>query len=161
MKESKNVSCSVLPDSLRPHGCSPPGSSFHGIVQTRILEWAAMPFSRGSYQPRGWTQSPALQADSSLSEPPGKPPRKDRLIFRIYARWLITTWLWNFRSMHRLHSVHGPLQSTDRACYNRILRVLKAPSGLFLPLVHNRISENIQSYRTLSCQAASPMYLWT
>ena len=36
-----------------PMDCSPPGSSVLGILQTRILEWAAMPFSRGSYQPRG------------------------------------------------------------------------------------------------------------
>ena len=27
--------------------CSPPGSSVHGILQARILEWVAMPFSRG------------------------------------------------------------------------------------------------------------------
>ena len=32
------------------------GSSVHGILQTRILEWVAMPFSRGSSQPRGQTQ---------------------------------------------------------------------------------------------------------
>ena len=32
--------------------CSPPGSSIHGILQARILEWAAMPFPRGSSQPR-------------------------------------------------------------------------------------------------------------
>ena len=36
--------------------CSPPGSSVHGILQTRILEWVAMPSSRGSSQPRDWTQ---------------------------------------------------------------------------------------------------------
>ena len=33
-----------------------PGSSVHGILQTRILEWVAMPFSRGSSQPRDPTQ---------------------------------------------------------------------------------------------------------
>ena len=33
---------------------SPPGSSVHGILQARILEWAAIPFSRGSSQPREW-----------------------------------------------------------------------------------------------------------
>ena len=38
---------SVLPDSLRPHGLSLPGSSVHGILQARVLEWAAIPFSRG------------------------------------------------------------------------------------------------------------------
>ena len=31
---------------------SPPGSSVHGILQARILEWVAMPFSRGSFQPK-------------------------------------------------------------------------------------------------------------
>ena len=39
-----------------PMFCSPPGSSVHGILQARILEWAAVPFSRGSSQPRDWTQ---------------------------------------------------------------------------------------------------------
>ena len=36
--------------------CSPPGSSVHGIFQDRILEWVAIAFSRGSSQPRDWTQ---------------------------------------------------------------------------------------------------------
>ena len=40
-----------------------------GILQARILEWVAMPSSRGSSQPR----SPALRVDSLPSEPPGKP----------------------------------------------------------------------------------------
>ena len=31
-----------------PMDCSPPGSSVHGILQARILEWVAMPFSKGS-----------------------------------------------------------------------------------------------------------------
>ena len=36
--------------------CSPPGSSVHGILQARVLEWVAIPFSRGSSQPRDQTQ---------------------------------------------------------------------------------------------------------
>ena len=36
--------------------CSPPGSFVHGILQARILEWVAIPFSRGSSQPRDRTQ---------------------------------------------------------------------------------------------------------
>ena len=35
---------------------SPQGSSVHVIFQARILEWVAISFSRGSFQPRGWTQ---------------------------------------------------------------------------------------------------------
>ena len=43
-----------------------------GILQARTLEWVAMPSSRGSFQPQIEPRSPALQADSLLSEPPGK-----------------------------------------------------------------------------------------
>ena len=41
----------------------------HGILQARIPEWVAFPFSRGSSQPI----YPTLREDSLLSEPPGKP----------------------------------------------------------------------------------------
>ena len=53
---SGNESCSVLSDSLRPLGlCRLPGSSAHGILHSRILEWVAISFCRGSFQPRDWT----------------------------------------------------------------------------------------------------------
>ena len=38
----------VLVTLCDPVDCSPPGASVHGILQARILEWAAIPFSRGS-----------------------------------------------------------------------------------------------------------------
>ena len=38
-----------------PMDCSPPGSSLHGILQARILEWVAISFYRGSSQPRDST----------------------------------------------------------------------------------------------------------
>ena len=63
-------SCPPLCD---PMDCDPPGSSVHGISQARILEWVAMPSSGGSFQPGIKPRSPILQADSLLSEPPGKP----------------------------------------------------------------------------------------
>ena len=50
----------------------PPGSSVFGILQVRILEWLAMPSSRGSSWPRDGIWS-ALQADFLLSDLPGKP----------------------------------------------------------------------------------------
>ena len=55
------------PIICNPMDCSPPGSSVLGILQARILEWVAIPFSRT--EPR----SSILQADSLPSEPPGKP----------------------------------------------------------------------------------------
>ena len=45
-------SCLIL---CNPVDCSPPGFSVHGILQARILEWVAMPSSRGSSQPRDRT----------------------------------------------------------------------------------------------------------
>ena len=43
-------SCPPLWD---PMDCSPPASSVYGILQVRVLEWVAIPFSRGSSQTRG------------------------------------------------------------------------------------------------------------
>ena len=44
------------PTLCNPMDCNLPGSSIHGILQARILEWVAMPSSRASSQPRDWTQ---------------------------------------------------------------------------------------------------------
>ena len=54
--------------------CSPPVSSVHGIIQARILEWVGLPFPSLGYLPNPGIKpaSPALQADSVLSEPPGR-----------------------------------------------------------------------------------------
>ena len=48
----KCVNHSVVFDSLEPMDWTPPGFSVHGILQARILEWVAIPFSRGSSQSR-------------------------------------------------------------------------------------------------------------
>ena len=46
-------SCSTLCD---PMDRSPPGSSVHGILQARVLEWVAILFSRGSSRPKDWSR---------------------------------------------------------------------------------------------------------
>ena len=61
--------CPTLCDLM---DCSLPGFSVHGILQTRIREWVAFS-SLGSSWPGIRPGSPTLQADSLLSEPPGKP----------------------------------------------------------------------------------------
>ena len=72
-------SCPTL-CSLRD--CSMLGSSIPGILQARILEWVAISFSRGSSWRRTRTRSPALQADSLLTELRGKSsiPQAQRII---------------------------------------------------------------------------------
>ena len=56
------VSRSVVSDSSQPMDCSPPGSSVHGILQARILEWGAISFSRDLPDTGIEPRSPALQA---------------------------------------------------------------------------------------------------
>ena len=63
-------SCSTVCD---PMDCSPPGSSVHGILQARIPEWVAIPFSRGSSPPRDRTQVSCIAGGFFTTEPLGKP----------------------------------------------------------------------------------------
>jgi len=98
-------SCSVVSDSLRPYDCSPPGS-VHGILQARILEWVAMPFSRGSSQPKDWTQDFLKKLKIELSYDPEIPflsiyPEKMKTLIWKYictsifmAALLTTTKIW-------------------------------------------------------------------
>ena len=71
-----------MSNSLRPHGCSPWGSSAHGILQARILEWVAMPSSRGWIQVSriagGFLTLWASRGDSVKAEP----------------AWAWLSWLW-------------------------------------------------------------------
>ena len=63
-----------------PVDCSLSGSFVHGILQARILEWVAIPFSRGDLPNPGMEpRSPALQADTLLPEPLGSPSRRAML----------------------------------------------------------------------------------
>ena len=67
-----------MSDSFDSMDCSPPGCSVHGILQASILEWVGISFSRDLYNPGIEPRSPALQADSLLSETPEKPLRGQR-----------------------------------------------------------------------------------
>ena len=69
-------SCPALHD---PMDYSPPGSSVHGILQARILEWVAISFPRGSSQPRDQTRVSCIGARFFTTEPPGKPKLEQRL----------------------------------------------------------------------------------
>ena len=66
-------SCQWCPILYDPMGCSPPGFSVHGILQVWKLEWVACPPPGCLPAPGVEPGSPALQAHSLPSEPPGKP----------------------------------------------------------------------------------------
>ena len=54
--QSESEAAQSCPTLCDPMDCSPPGSSLHGILQARVLEWGAISFSRGSSQPRDRTR---------------------------------------------------------------------------------------------------------
>ena len=60
MKVKVTQSCLTLCD---PMDCSVAGSSVHGIFQTRMLEWVAVAFSKGSSQPRDQTQVSCISGE--------------------------------------------------------------------------------------------------
>ena len=62
----------LCPTFCNPMDCSLSGSFVHGILQARILEWVAIPFSRGSSQLEIESRSPVTQTDSSPSESRGR-----------------------------------------------------------------------------------------
>ena len=71
---------SVISDSLRPHalgssvhGIFPPGHSVHGIIPARMLQWVAIPFSRGSSPPRDPTRVSCIADRFFKTKSPGKP----------------------------------------------------------------------------------------
>ena len=63
-------SCPTLYD---PMDCSLPGSSVHGTLQARILEWVAIPLSRGSSRPRDRTWVSCFAGGFFTAEPVGSP----------------------------------------------------------------------------------------
>ena len=54
-----------------PTLCNPMDYTVHEILQARILEWVAYPFSRGSSQPRDWSQVSRIAGRLFTSEPQG------------------------------------------------------------------------------------------
>ena len=69
MKVEVKVKVKSCPTLCDPMDCSLPGSSLHGILQARVLEWVAISFSRDLPNPGIEPGSPAFQAETLTSEP--------------------------------------------------------------------------------------------
>ena len=80
-----SVSAKLCPTPCEPMDCSYQASQVCGIVQAGILERVAISFSRGSSDPGIKPMSPALKADSLLSEPLGN------LYIRVGHDWVTNT----------------------------------------------------------------------
>ena len=76
-------SCPTLCD---PMDCSPPGSSIHGILQARILEWVAISFSRGTCRPRDQTQVSSIAGRRFTLWATGEACLWYRLIYKVLSK---------------------------------------------------------------------------
>ena len=113
---TESESCSVVSDSLQPHG-----DTVHQILQVRILEWVAFPFSTGSSQPRDLPnpgiklRSPTLQADSLPAEPQGKPKRQREKCLKRTQR----SQFWHSdKTKPLVHFIPLPNRLRQNVCYN-------------------------------------------
>ena len=75
-----------MSDSLWPYG-----HTIHGVLQARILEWVAFPFSRGPSQCRDRTQVSHTEGGSLPAEPQGKP----KYIYRNMYLYTFTDIYWS------------------------------------------------------------------
>ena len=102
------------PTLCDPMDCSLPGFSVHGIFQARVLEWVAISFSRGSSQPRDWTQVSLIvgkwlysQANSFIYLGNILPNQNEALLIENVTTML--TWLISFMSDRSKVKVRIPL----------------------------------------------------
>ena len=106
-------SLQLYPTLCDPMDCSPPGSSVREILQARILEWVAMPSSRGSFWPRDWTRVSCLIMSLALA-----------------SRFFTTTATWEAQ----IHLLGGTIQLTTLVS---ILNQFSSSSLLLLFYIRN------------------------
>ena len=99
-------------------GCGLPGSSVHGILQARMLEWAAIPFSRGSSWPRDRTRVSCVSC---------------------IAGWLFTGWVTDQPLRHSLLEPKGTSESTDLGSTH------PQPTSSLLPLCFRLKNDSVHS----------------
>ena len=99
----------VVSNSCNLTNCSPPGSSVHGILQARILEWVAISFSRGTSRPRNWTQVSSTAGRCFNNWPMKEAPfnfnhlLKGLISIQSHWGWDFNIWM-NFGETHSVHS---------------------------------------------------------
>ena len=151
-------SCLTLSD---PVDCSLPGSSVHGILQARILEWDVMPSSRRSYQPRDQTCVSGgfcIAGRFFTTEPPRKPSTltlTSHLACNLWARARSVIMAVNHCVLAGRPKAAGRLFPADP--------LGKLPVGEDLsdhPSKHTLDPFSPRSFPCLSCLVSHKFYMW-
>ena len=135
------VCAKFCPTLCNPMDCSPPGSSVHGILQARVLEWVPCSPPGDLPNPGIKPRAPALAGRFFTTEPPGKPlllarsSRMHRKPRELPKRLMLTTWqcsarVWQGRFPHSClallfwgwkESVWGSRGCLFSECFNKSL----------------------------------------
>ena len=100
-----------------PTLCGPMDYTVHGILQARILEWVAFPFSRGSPQPRDWTQVSHIVGGFFTSWAARE--ANDRDIAYTFSAWIVTLFpeqQGRSREQLLVFQVHAPRRTCPGCC---------------------------------------------
>ena len=133
---TESESCSVVSDSLQPR-----------ILQAGILEWIAFPFSRGSFQPRYWTQVSHI-AGRFFTSWATREPKNTGVVSLSLLQWIfpIQELNWGLLLCRRFFTNWALGEARSRALGAYIVRILqKAPGTLsalykyLLLIVHKQV----------------------
>ena len=94
-----------MSDLCDPMDYSPLGSSLHGILQAKILEWVAISFSRGSSRPRDWTQVSCIAGRCSTVWASKYSESLLRMQLKRHLRWWCDALLGGTRAVWRVKQV--------------------------------------------------------
>ena len=145
-------SCLTLCNAM---DCSLPGFSVHGILQARIQEWVAVPFSRGSFGTRNWTQASTLQADSLLYESQ-EYPRSNLILRNRHLKYLIISPIVIFQVCSH-SSTHLSIQKCNKY-HHKIERITFVQQILNLSLQISRGSST--TFLGVFCQKSAALTLY-
>ena len=141
----------LCPTLCDPMDCSPPGSSVYGILQARILGWAAMPSSRGSSRPRDQIHIFCGSFSAGrffTAEPPGKPKYLSSGPPKISTGWTLARKPYT-ESVSKLGATSSKTQSSGCLWWDPFSKWMKAQGGF------GQSSAMPVGSRSLYCQCGS------
>ena len=147
--------------------CSPPGSSVHEIFQTRILEWVAISFSKGSSRPRDRTQNSCTLgrfftnwANSTFQKPPclhwnQAPPKGQKVLEKdIPCKFSSNAGTQPWASIYRLRKVTPNPQTCQNSWLDTSLHSREKKSSS----THQDTEASFPNQETLTSHSSNPTY---
>ena len=144
-----------MSDSLRPYmDCSPPSSSIHGIFQAKVLEWIAMPSSRGSsritnirVEINDWeTKKTIEKIKETKSWFFERTDKTEKPLTRLTNKKQISKIRNETDILYLIHKIQRTIKDYEKQIYNKLDNLKEMDT--FLETYHLRIQRNRKSEQT-------------